>query len=210
MERPKDPKPVLSQTGSPLLPNYDVVYGARSSVKRYRPASTLPLQLPKTNFANPMYQSNTDLHSASTEFNMATSVPFHDKKMVNKIHQSLSHKAAYMPQIPAPVAHPIQNPQQTYNNFNNISSQQFMTRQSFADSEPAWKDTLKTTGAKLYRVGYKQSKTQPIFHSEPQEESTKPKVVNLQYNTPIGLYSRESFNEEFNKQVGYSMLIYKT
>ena len=189
---------MLSQTGSPLLPNYDVTYGSRSTVQRYRPSSTTPLDLPRTNFSN----SSNDIHSmASNRSLSSTPIPFHDKNMVNKIQHSLT-RVSY----DAPVAHPIYTqPQPTISNNVSYNPPPQMVKQSFTDPEPAWRDTLRSTGIKTYRAGYKTSKTQPIHSSEHYDEqpkSPKPKVVNLQYNTPIGLYSKETFSEELHKQVG--------
>lgn len=106
--------------------------------------------------------------------------------------------------VPAPMPAPIFRP----------------VEQSFSDEYrrgPAWRESLRKTGINIYED---QAEQVPVhgqsFHVCPPPVAPKPiinyhelhhqpkspKVVNLQYNSPIGLYSRDNIKEELHKQVG--------
>lgn len=87
-----------------------------------------------------------------------------------------------------------------------------------SDGPPAWRTSLKTTGVKPWDVdldyvpGQQQaprsvgfdpisaSKPAPFVPAPPQqggEQKDGPQVVHLQYNSPMGLYSKENVQETF-------------
>ena len=72
---------------------------------------------------------------------------------------------------------------------------------------PAWTGTLKSSGSSYHHVQAPQQKPRQQF--KPTQSKTIEfgnigplKIVNSQYNTPLGLYSNRNIGEELTKQVG--------
>lgn len=152
IEKYKDPKPILSQTGSLHLPEYKpFTVGECSSVQRYTSAKTSPIH--NLTFAKPSYPKfgNTN-HSP---------VPYMDRRMIGNIQQNLT-RAVHAPHV-------------------NYTAPKTPTKP---------KNTMQI-GQYQIKVGIDQELNQ----KPPQN------MVNLQYNSPIGLYSNASLKDELNNKV---------
>lgn len=158
IEKNKDPKPVLSQTGSPFLPNYQpFTVGECSSVQRYTTAKTQPIHSNLV-LSKPSYPKFNNTNN--------TPMPYHDRRMIGHIQQNLT-RAVHAPHVNLPS--PLKGP--------NLP-----------------KNTM--------QIGQYQIKTnihEDLFNVN--KDNFTPKIVNLQYNSPIGLYSNSSLKQEVNKRV---------
>ena len=200
---------------------------SHSSIKRYRPASTTPIfsshRLPATHFSAPQQP----LLTKNTTNTLNTTATPYEKRMVNQIQGSLSRAVHaprhYQPPPPPPTQsnffHSAPQPL-----FDNYSKPQTSYDEA---SSPVWQNTLKRTGVDLYGIqdqhqpqvitqsmAYNKPATTSTFHvgsfsklspnnnSQSASSPKSPKIVNLQYNTPIGLYSNNNIKEELHKQVG--------
>jgi len=194
--RVRDPKPVLSQTGSSCVPLGLTQIGNRSSVKRYRPASTMPI-LQRTNYNEPgVFTSN---------YKDTNHLPFYDKKMVATIQQTLS-KAVHSP-VGNPIVTPTQYPLNEYYYQQQEQSPLSINNQAVSPAPPVSYRSPTSMG----NVPSLQTSNKVYSHHEVSQVPTQhapfrkpdgPKVSHQQYNSPVGLYSREVFQEEFYKQVG--------
>jgi hypothetical protein len=207
----RDPKPILSQTGSPCVPLGLTQIGNRSSVKRYRPASTMPI-IQRTNYSEPGVFTH-EYAGAQSSLMSHHPLPFYDKKMVGQIQQSLS-KAVHSPvgyPINAPGAFPVLN---DFNNNNNSSNVSYY---SINPSRPTSSLTTSSTTNNNNnnnivpplpttptpnKVYSHHEVSSSVVLPTPQRKPDGPKVLMQQYNSPVGLYSREAFQEEYYKQVG--------
>lgn len=213
---------------------------SHSSIKRYRPASTMPIlpsspgynRLPTTFFAAPQQPLSINTNTTATPF---------DRNMVSQIHSSLNRAVSSRPYGGATTT--------TVYGYNPVSAPAYATphinrRQpppppvqvsSYAQpydqgSGSQWQGTLRRTGIDLYDMQDQQQQPQhqsymssskpavspnssssATFHvgsfsklSPNQSASSpkSPKIVNLQYNSPIGLYSNKNIKEELHKQIG--------
>ena len=195
IERVRDPKPILSQTGSPFLPGNTANFNqTRSSVKRYRPTHTVPIlsalhHLPQTQF-EPNYDSHHQhphpqpTHVLSYENTNFTAMPYHDKRMVNQIQKSLNRAVHHAPptHYTTSCVLPISDSHAYPYGATQSHSQLPASQQQYATYEPHQ--------CSSFGLANKQSKN-PL-----------PKVVNLQYNTPLGLYSANNVKEELLKKIG--------
>lgn len=198
----RDPKPVLSQTGSSCVPLGLTQVGNRSSVKRYRPASTMPI-LQRVTYSEPGVFTK--------DFKQNTPLPFYDKKMVGQIQQSLSkavnHPVGYP--IVAPVHYPLSELQQQayvphYQNMSNSTSP--APGAAFRAGSSLGTPTVPPLPTSRVYSHHEVSQTPAPVTPAPVTPTPRkpdgPKVVMQQYNSPVGLYSRETFQEEYYKQVG--------
>jgi len=200
----RDPKPILSQTGSPCVPLGLTQIGNRSSVKRYRPASTMPI-IQRGNYSEPGVFTH-DYPGAQSSLMSHHPLPFYDKKMVGQIQQSLS-KAVHSPvgyPINAPGAFPtityqndINTP--TNNNNNNVSYYSINPSRPTSSLNTNVPPLPTSTPTKVY--SHHEVSSAPVVANQ-QRKPDGPKVLMQQYNSPVGLYSREAFTEEYYKQVG--------
>ena len=201
------------------------------SVKRYRPLSMFgsPLlpKLPKTTFVSAPHAPSTLSSFNNTN---TTPVPYgNDRSMLNRVSNTLSRitskPVGYGSHSPTRVISTTSSFHQP--NYTSYSVSTMNLNQSY-DSEPAaWTNTLRKTGNDMLGVGqtystgtpmspnsYRVGASQPkVFsHHEAADlgssssssgpKSPLPKAVNLQYNTPIGLYSNANIQEEYLKKVG--------
>lgn len=187
----RDPKPVLSQTGSPCVPLGLTQVGNRSSVKRYRPASTMPI-MQRATYSEPGVFTH--------DYKQNTPLPFYDKKMVGQIQQSLS-KAVNQPvgyPIVAPVYYPLSELQQQpyVHQHQNASNSSFRPASSLGTPivPPL------PTSSRVY--SHHEVSHTPAPATPTPRKPDGPRVISQQYNSPVGLYSRETFTEEYYKQVG--------
>ena len=212
---------------------------SRAQMRRFRPASTLPmLGSPKQGgysnspyYDGPSYSPTSPNQFTYTQaapqvstyspsqplvypYNNAhlnsTPVPFSERKMATQLQHSLTRAAANKFNAPPQHHHHYQQPQQqpAYHPVQPVSafpfapsSIQHKPQQHHHQPEPytppPWKDSLKNS--------FEPAPHSPNnFHMGGGSPSTPktPKVVNLQYNTPIGLYSRENIQQELHRQVG--------
>ena len=188
IERIKDPKPILSQTGSPFLPGSSSNFNqSRSSVKRYRPTNTVPIisaaaSLPQTHF-EPNYdyhfstqlQSQQSHHPLQYETTNFTATPYHDKRMVSQIQKSLNRVAHHTPAVNS-----------SYGDTSSYGSTVTLLAQSHNSQLPPSQQHYST-----YEPHHSSANNKPL-----------PKIVNLQYNSPMGLYSENSVKEELFKKIG--------
>lgn len=126
-------------------------------------------------------------------------VPFSERRMASQLQQSVTRAAAnkYHHQPPPPQPqHVYQAPQQhQYHQaapsaypFSPSSIQHQQPQQHHQSySQPAWKDSLQPNSPGIRMGGGNGGSV---------ASPKSPKVVNLQYNTPIGLYSRENIKFE--------------
>ncbi|CAF0725472.1 unnamed protein product [Brachionus calyciflorus] len=212
IEKVKDPKPILSQTGSPIMPGGTTAFNSRPNVRRYQPSQTIPVvpSLPRTHFEPPSHPTP----APHVTFNV-TPTPFNNKKMVSQIQSSLN-KAIHSPKhAPAPIT-PSINFSKPYNQVTYSPSTHKPVHFNFNESQNQhsdWRDSLRKTGVNIYEDQQQpstqsyQSPSAPSYghyQPEPQQhhQPKLPRVVNLQYNTPIGLYSKQNINEELHKKIG--------
>lgn len=175
IEKYKNPKPILSQTGSSHLPNYQpFTVGECSSVQRY----TAIKPLPKTNlsYKQPSFPKYNNQTNGSAQ-------PYVDRRMIGNIQQNLT-RAVHAPHV----AYPARNgsvpalPKSTMR-VGKYDVKTFSQGNNFS-SAPTH-----------YQGNYGSS---PI-----QSQPSTNKVVTKQYNSPIGLYSNNTIKEEYNKQAQF-------
>lgn len=190
----RDPKPILSQTGSSCVPLGLTQVGNRSSVKRYRPASTMPI-LQRSNYSEP---------GVFNQSYKNTPLPFYDKKMVGQIQVSLS-KAVNQPVgypivYMVPVANQAQDPYSTLSINKNLSNRTTPLPPSF--NRPVSSLGQPIVAPLPTSKVYSHHEVSQAPSAVPVRKPDGPKVVSQQYNSPLGLYSREAFQEEYYKQAG--------
>lgn len=202
----------MSQTGSPILPVGISSVSSRPSVKRYHPShTTAVIPLPKTNFE----QIHAPAPAFSTSYNFPNTnknpVPFNDKQMVNQIQSSLKRAVNSHHHVQPPSSFPAYNQAKSYNHvaFSPPSSSQPIKFdfENSTPSVPEWRHNLKKTGYNIYEDQQQPSSQSlqpaPSFgHAQPQQPKG-PRVVNLQYNSPIGLYSKQNIDAELHKKIGF-------
>lgn len=178
--------------------------------------SPLLPKLPKTTFVTAAPSSLSNFNNTNT-----TPVPYgNDRSMLNRVSNTLSRitNKSYGAHSPTRATTSSFQP-----NYTNFSVSTMNLNQSY-DSEPAWTNTLRKTGNDMLGVGqtystgtpmspYRVGTSQPKVFSHHEaadvgsssssgQKSPLPKAVNLQYNTPIGLYSNANIQEEYLKKVG--------
>lgn len=221
IEKVSDPKPILSQTGSPYLPT------PAGFSKHYRPTRTQPL--PRT-------------------FGLPVAIPppqpvqpYHEKNMIDKLQSSLS-RITVRPRPQSAYGHPYPSTPNIYQTvkrelpeishdddlnslhvrekiaqFQNVDHQgPNLRRQSFhvpqatfdTQYQPPWSGTLQPTSSHASTVApiSRQPHVEPnVVYSKHEASdfgSVGPlKVINNQYNTPIGLYSKNNINVELDRQI---------
>lgn len=209
----------MSQTGSPILPVGVSQISSRPSVKRYQPAHTMAVlpQLPKTNFE--LIHSPGPIATPSYNFpNMnKTPVPFNDRQMASQIQSSLKRAAnAHHHVSVPPSSYPAYNLAQSYQHapFSpvNHSKPAMFGFENDQTNVPGWRDSLRKTGYNIYEDQQQPSSNSfqsgPSFRNSQPQQAKGPKVVNLQYNSPIGLYSKQNIDEELHKKIGFVYFIY--
>lgn len=213
IEKSRDPKPILSQTGSPMMPGEMPSVNSAPSVKRYRP---LLAKLPTTNFSGAGYQP-------AYQTSNTTPTPFNEKAMINQLHHTLSRVTSKPPQsIVASNSYgshsPTRSMQQNNHNYSAYSASTINLSQP--ETSP-WQTSLRRTAVDPFESQYQQaSPSSPSYHvsAAPKpvnkvfsqhevsdvgaQKSPLPRAINLQYNSPIGLYSNANIQEEFYKKVG--------
>lgn len=142
IERVHDPKPILSQTGSPMLPSLPEYSNPRTSILNMR-----------------RYQSSRTLPNVNAKPVAAPLQAYQEKEMIDKIQTSLQRYAPSRPSsaifdYPFPLSSPNQHVEVNYTQGNK-SAQQESSNQNFGNVGPL-------------------------------------SIMNNQYNSPIGLYSRVS------------------
>ena len=175
---------------------------SRSTVKRYRPTHTVPIftghnQLPQTNFEPahhmpppqslyhpPTPHSPTFLPYESTNF---TATPYHDKRMVSQIHKSLN-RAVHTSNNSHPFSGGHNAVSYTTVSVTPVAHHHHQHHQH-QPRVPASQQQYST-----YEPHHQSSAGMP--------KSPLPKVVNLQYNSPMGLYSASAVKEELYKKLG--------
>lgn len=141
-----------------------------------------------------------------------TPVPFNDRKMASQIQSSLKRavNAHHHVSVP-PSSYPAYNLAQSYNHapFSpvNTSKPVMFEFESSKTIAPEWRDSLRKTGYNIYEDQQQPSshsfQSGPSFTKSQPQQAKGPKVVNLQYNSPIGLYSKQNIDEELHKKLGY-------
>lgn len=171
IEKYSNPKPILSQTGSSHLPNYQpFTVGECSSVQRFTQSKGPHVNIM---FANPSYPK-----IASTN---ACAAPYMDRRMIGNIQQNLTRA------VHAPV---------TMTSYLGKS----MGSLNPQDRMKVGKYEVKTFSnnmnfSKAPSQASDRSQNQFSTSSNPQ-----PRIVTKQYNSPMGLYSNSTMKEEFTKQ----------
>jgi hypothetical protein len=126
-------------------------------------------------------------------------MPF-DKNMASQIHHSLT-KAIHSPRhVPSTPAYPVFAPPSPIKQVHNYSAYQPDTFDNHNHHQHHHHQPQPFKVASSFPTYH-----QPEYnhHQEfTQPKSPLPKVVNLQYNTPIGLYSKDNIKEELHKKVG--------
>jgi hypothetical protein len=185
----KDPKPILSQTGSPMMPGQTPSFNTPHTIKRYRPTSTLP----RTSHLAPRQHLTTNIFSSSSSPSTnLTAQPYNDKNMVNQLQQSL-FRAAHS----------------NRGGVNHVGYHYPVIYPSSSSSGPSGSVLSNTItyyddphlGAPSFGAGGIPSANYSDFNSA-SSASQGPVVKNVQYNSPIGLYSRDNIRQELNRQVG--------
>lgn len=160
IEKVRDPKPILSQTGSPMLPALPEYSNPRTGInlRRYQSSRTLPLTISKPA--------------------PAALQPYQEKEMIGKIQTSLQR---YAPRPASIVDYPfpVSSSSSGYMKINYAEEANQSKHSNVAHHESNYKDHSGNFGS----VG-------PL------------KIMNNQYNSPIGLYSNNNISEELKKQVG--------
>lgn len=238
IEKVKNPKPILSQTGSPIMPGDTPSMGGLrvQTMKRFRPASTLPMLGASSSnvYSSPSYYDDMSYTptSPSQQFTFAqphhqpasyasqplsypytnnmnsVAVPFNERRMASQLQHSVTRAAANKYNAPAyhhqpqqqqhhhhhqhhhqaPSTYPF-SPSAIQGNQHNYQPQQQQQQYS-----APWSGSLQPSSPSI-RVG-----------GASQASPKSPKVVNLQYNTPIGLYSKDNIREELHRQIGNTNL----
>lgn len=214
----KDPKPILSQTGSPMMPGQAPSFSSSHTIKRYRPQSTLPkstYRLPSASQHQQQQQQagyqqhhTTNIYSHPTTNTNYTALPYnHDKRMVSQIQQSLVRAAAntthhhhhhnqhhYAQPSPNYTSsssyHPVYPPQPSANHHHLNNTITYYDDFNLNYNQPS------------YGAGGNVATGFNDFNSGNSGSNNLPKVKNIQYNSPIGLYSKDNIREELNRQVG--------
>ena len=202
------------------MPGGTPVMSSRPTVRRYQASHTMAVvpQLPKTHFepsstyhapAPTVSHFNTSHTYSNTNI---TATPFNDKKMVSQIQTSLSRAVNSHKHAPiSPSSYPAYNLAKSYNQVTySPPSAHKPVHFNFEETSPQvpeWRDGLKKTGYNIYE-DQRQPSTQtfqpmtPSYGHHTEHPPKSPRVVNLQYNSPIGLYSKQNINEELQKKIG--------
>ena len=127
------------------------------------------------------YQTSRTQPSVQTKPDVPQMQPYQEKEMVNKLHNSLQRIARPVSFVPYP--YPISSPsgylQVNYTNGTDYSNNSIVTD-------------------KVAQFQYNDE-----YQSKKHFGNDGPlKIVNNQYNSPIGLYSSNNIGEELKKQVG--------
>ncbi len=150
------PKPVLSQTGSPILPSVPKKpknYVRKASLQLSKPISILESVQPI--------------------------LPYREKEFNDQLHNSLK-RAVNRPRY-------YGNSYAVYDMYSD-------------DNQATFKPLPVSNHPRPFepKVIYSKYGASDLDTSQPQQLQ----VVNKQYNTPIGLYSASSLNQELQKQIG--------
>lgn len=190
IEKYKNPKPILSQTGSLHLPTYQpFTVGECSSVQRY----TAFKPLPKTD----LLTYNRACHPKFAQTN-GSAQPYVDRRMIGNIQQNLT-RAVHAPHV----TYPMQSrngsvpslPKTTMKvgkyEVKSFSGHQQQSHEMSFQSPPS---QFNSSYANYASPNQSSSSTSSLDQN---------KVRNKQYNSPIGLYSNNAIKEEYTKQVQY-------
>lgn len=174
----KNPKPILSQTGSSHLPNYQpFTVGECSSVQRYT-ANKLAPKCDLT-FAKPSYpRFNSTNHSAA---------PYVDRRMIGNIQQNLTRA------VHAPHSSFTSKAVSTSSLPSSHMKIGKYDVKSFAQLPTTFPRAPSATGSNA-----------GSYHSSSSQVQPKSQMVTKQYNSPIGLYSNSTLKEELNKQIDFN------
>ncbi len=112
IERVHDPKPILSQTGSPMLPSLPEYSNPRTSIANMR-----------------RYQSSRTLPNVNAKPVVAPLQPYQEKEMIDKIQTSLQRYAPSRPSsaifdYPFPLSSPNQHVEVNYTQGNKSAQQE--------------------------------------------------------------------------------------
>jgi hypothetical protein len=196
------------------------------------PLFSVPNQLPHTQFTAPQKPLRLNNVAQPFDKRMASQIHHSLTRAVNAPSRQYQPQPQFQHSFYQQQQPQQQQQQQQYqqppsfqNSYSNIdaSFSPHASRTSFIDYDPSsWNNTLKRTGVDLYQgqdqqqAFNKPATTSSTFHvgsfsnlspggasnNEPGSPSKSPKIVNLQYNSPIGLYSNKKIKEELVKQVG--------
>jgi len=241
IEKPKEPKPILSQTGSPYIPGCTGMSYQTSNSRLYKPHRTAPLfssapALPSSHALAPSNRSAIVPQAAPP----TVPPPYAEKEMISKIqtnlllsaskhqhqhhqhHQHQQHHQHHHQQeqqyphhyeqvatrqqpISAPhVHHPVPLPKSSHMNVpydchyvtpynRDYEEYMAMKKNLFSGHQPS-----EAAVSQSQKVIYTQH--QASDNSVATSQNQQPKLVNNQYNSPIGLYSKGSLSEEISKQ----------
>jgi hypothetical protein len=205
----RDPKPILSQTGSPILPYSPPHMSAKAHfAKRYQSSKTMPLPVSKP--APPQMQ------------------PYQEKDMIDRLQCSLQkyrpRQASVVP-YPYPLATSMFQQQQQQVNYNQNADEcnspfvvDKIAHFQYQNSNQSYNGPSSYNGPAYpgAKPAQQQQQQQQHQHQHQQYENFNEqskranlefgnvgplKIVNNQYNTPIGLYSNNNISEEVKKQV---------
>ena len=210
------------------MPGDTPTVNTRVNVKRYRPTfGGAAIRLPTTNFsamaiAPPSPSSGSTPLSSFHNTNMTATPYASDKYMLNQLQSTLSRVTAKPPpiQINYGSHSPTRAMQHNYSAYSHSSTN--LSQQATQSDSPAWATSLRRTGVDPFESQYQPSSpntirvgpgssssnsaSNKVFSqheaSDLTPKSPMPRAVNLQYNTPIGLYSNANIQEEYYKKVG--------
>ena len=183
------------------MPGQAPQFSSSHSVKRYRPQSTLPTSSYRLLPTSSQGHLTTNIFNSSAPAYNNTAVPYsHDKRMVSQIQASLiraanvprGHNTAYSSAgVNHPTYHPAYPPTPSSAHHNLSNTITYYDDFNLNYNQPSF-------GA----GGNVATSYNDYNHPPSSSQSNAPKAKNLQYNTPIGLYSRDKIREELNRQVG--------
>jgi hypothetical protein len=195
------------------------------------PVFASPHALPQTHFLAPQKPLKLNTAAQPFDKRMASQIHHSLTRAIHNPSRVSQPPSYYQPPAPLYQQPPQQQfyqqsplSYQSYSNLDASFSPQ-ASRSSFLDYSqdsqgPMWSSTLKRTGIDLVQpeqhassLAFTKPAAAPTFHvgsfsnssaahNSLESPSKSPKIVNLQYNSPIGLYSNNKIKEELQKQVG--------
>jgi hypothetical protein len=210
------------------MPGATPSMSTRGLVKRYRPTSTMPIMSNKIIGSTSYSNNNNNNNNATPHLDLSYSFGNNMNQTpapYNSGAGAVSSPKPYAPPRPIPpatTAYPAPPPIPPASSFNAPMSPS--TTSSFSNYDQPWKNSLRSTNFD-YSSGMPGGGYRPVSssssaaagnkaysHHEAADFSVKspggPKALNIQYNSPIGLYSKDNINEELSKKFGFATPIF--
>jgi hypothetical protein len=202
------------------MPGATPSMSTRGLVKRYRPTSTMPIM------SNKIIGSSSHSHSNHPTPHLDLNYSFSNMNQTPAPYAGagvggMSSPKPYAPPRPIPpatTAYPAPPPIPPASSFNApvAAPMSPSTTSNFSNYDHPWKDSLRSTnfnyssGMPGYRPAAQPQANKAYSHHEAADFSVKspggPKAINIQYNSPIGLYSKDNINEELHKKFGFATI----